>query len=254
MRELRVFFTSVVFFTRIPVPAGVLHDGDLLNEASRYLPVIGLIVGAVSALALWGSSLVLPAAPAVIVSMTVAVLLTGAFHEDGLADTADGFGGGWTVERKLEIMKDSRVGTYGAVTIVLSMLLRYSTLVYMAERSVLAACIALVTVHIGARLAPIVVMGLLSYVRLDETSKVKPIAKELSIVSLLFAVATAVLLSFLIGGTVSVLRLLLVPFISASAAVVFRRHIGGYTGDTLGAAEQLCELGLLCAAVLHVGQ
>ncbi|TVR91914.1 MAG: adenosylcobinamide-GDP ribazoletransferase [Spirochaetaceae bacterium] len=251
MRELRVLLTAVVFFTRVPVPGKLLHDGDLLEEASRYLPFIGLVVGGVSAAVLWAAALILPTPVAVVLSMLAAVLMTGAFHEDGLADTVDGFGGGWTVERKLEIMKDSRLGTYGAIALLMSMLLRYVLILALIESGdMLQGLSVLVTTHIGARLAPVLVMGLLSYVRLDETSKVKPIAKSLSLASFIWAVLGAVLLSFGIGGFEALLRLILVLPTSALCALVFRKHIGGYTGDTLGASEQISELVLLGAALI----
>jgi len=250
MRELRVLLTAVVFFTRVPVPGSLLHNGDLLEDATRYLPFIGVLVGGVSAAVLWAAALVLPVPVAVVLSMLAAVLMTGAFHEDGLADTVDGFGGGWTTERKLEIMKDSRVGTYGAIALVLSMLLRYALLLSLIEyREISGVLAVLVTSHIGARLAPVFVMTMLSYVRLDESSKVKPIAKSIGPLSFIVAVLGAGLLSWGIGGPGAVLRLVLVVPTAALCALAFRRHIGGYTGDTLGASEQVSELMLLGAAL-----
>lgn len=252
MRELRVLLTAVVFFTRVPVPGRLLHSGDLLEDASRYLPFVGVLVGGASAAVLWAAALVLPVPVAVVLSMLAAVLMTGAFHEDGLADTVDGFGGGWTVERKLEIMKDSRVGTYGALALLISMLLRYTLLLSLFEhRGMPGVLTVLITTHIGARLAPVLVMRLLSYVRLDESSKVKPIAKSISPLSLLVAVLGAALLSWGIGGSGALLRLVLVVPTAALCALAFRRHLGGYTGDTLGASEQVAELVLLGVA-LHL--
>ncbi len=251
MRELRVLLTAVVFFTRVPVPGKLLHDGVLLEEATRYLPFVGVLVGGVSAAVMWSAALVLPTPAAVVLSMLAAVLMTGAFHEDGLADTVDGFGGGWNTERKLEIMKDSRLGTYGAIALVMSMLLRYVLILALFESGDMPKGLAvLVTSHIGARLAPVFVMRLLSYVRLDETSKVKPIAKNLSLASFIFAVLGATLLCFGIGGFEALLRLALVLPTAALCAWVFRTHIGGYTGDTLGASEQISELVLLGAALI----
>ncbi len=228
MRELRVLLTAVVFFTRVPVPGKLLHDGNLLDEATRYLPFIGVLVGGVSAAVLWVAIVILPPAAAVVLSLTAAVLMTGAFHEDGLADTVDGFGGSWSTERKLEIMKDSRVGTYGALALVLSMLLRYALMLSLLESGeMLHVLRIIVTVHVGARLAPVFVMNMLSYVRLDETSKVKPVAKSVTPSCFLGAVLGAVLLSFGIGGSGALLRLSLVLPTAALCALVFRTHIGG---------------------------
>ncbi len=252
-REFHVLLSAVGFFSRIPVPHSMVHDGTLLDSATRYLPLVGFLVGAGSAALFWGGALLLPVPAAVILSIAGAVLMTGAFHEDGLTDTADGFGGGWTVERKLEIMKDSRIGTYGAITLLLSMLLRYALLVSVAERASLREAAALiVAVHVGARLGPVLVMLLLRYVRLDETSKVKPVAKAISPSSVLIAAVLATGLTAAVGGTPALVRLAVVPPVAGLCALLFRRHIGGYTGDTLGAAEQLCELALLIATVVAV--
>ena len=252
-RELHVLISAVGFFSRIPVPHSMAHDGSLLDSATRYLPLVGLVVGAMSAAVYWGAALALPVPVAVVLSMGAAVLLTGAFHEDGLTDTADGFGGGWTVERKLEIMKDSRIGTYGAVTLLLSMLLRYSLLVSLAGRASIAEMVSvIVAVHVGARLGPVVVMVALRYVRLDETSKVKPVAKAISPASVLVAVVLATGLTVAAGGVPALLPLAVVPPVAVLCALFFRRHIGGYTGDTLGACEQICELALLTAALVAV--
>lgn len=252
-RELHVFLSAVGFFSRIPVPHSMVHDGSLLDSATRYLPLVGFLVGAMSAAVYGGVALALPIPVAVVLSMGAAALLTGAFHEDGLTDTADGFGGGWTVERKLEIMKDSRIGTYGAITLLLSMLLRYALLVSLSERVSLGeAAAVIVVVHVGARLGPVVVMMVLRYVRLDGTSKVKPVAKAISPASVLVSLVLAAGLTVAVGGVPALLPLAVVPPVALLCARFFHRHIGGYTGDTLGACEQICELALLTAALVVV--
>jgi adenosylcobinamide-GDP ribazoletransferase len=115
-RELEYFFGAVRFFTRLPVPAWVGHSAETLNHSARYFTLVGLIVGLHRRA---GLSCSLPSSSrstlAVLLSMATTLLVTGAFHEDGWADMVDGFGGGWTRERTLEIMKDSRIGSYGAI-------------------------------------------------------------------------------------------------------------------------------------------
>ncbi len=111
-RQLRLLLTAVMFYTRLPVPRWVGHSDDQLNRATVYFPLIGWLVGGVAAGVYWGAAQLWPPLVAVLLSTGAGVLLTGAFHEDGLADTCDGFGGGWTRERILTIMKDSRVGKY----------------------------------------------------------------------------------------------------------------------------------------------
>jgi len=126
--EIQVFFTALMFYTRIPCPAWVNHDEEFLNKATRYFPLIGWIVGGLAALTFYGSSFIFSKEVSILFSFAISVLITGAFHEDGFADVCDGFGGGWTKEKILDIMKDSRVGAYGAIGIVLLFLLKFALL------------------------------------------------------------------------------------------------------------------------------
>ena len=121
--QLNLFWIAVAFFTRIPVPASVEFSQASLNRASRYFPAVGWLTGVLCAAALWLFMQVFPQDVAVVLSIAVSLLLTGCFHEDGLADSSDGMGGGWTREQKLSIMKDSRIGTYGAAALWVSCLL-----------------------------------------------------------------------------------------------------------------------------------
>src|SRR5687768_18089032 len=107
LAELRLLLMAIQYFTRVPMPAWVGHSAENLGSTPRYFPAVGALIGAVGALVLWATSLVLPGPLPVILSTAVTVFMTGAFHEDGLADTFDGLGGGATRERALEIMKDS---------------------------------------------------------------------------------------------------------------------------------------------------
>ncbi|TVQ23798.1 MAG: adenosylcobinamide-GDP ribazoletransferase [Spirochaetaceae bacterium] len=251
--ELRVFLSAVMFYTRIPVKYELVDEDGLLQKATRYLPLIGLMVGAVSALGFYLVSFVAPAGIAAVVAMTLAVLMTGAFHEDGFVDTCDGFGGGWTVEQTLSIMKDSRIGTYGGIGLFLSLLLRFLLIAEIAHAgTAMTAATAIVLSHSLGRLVPVYVIAASSYVRLDETSKVKPVAKGVSVVSV--GIATIVAAAIVFGLT----GLWTVAFAAPAAALVlalmcrvwFHRHIGGYTGDTLGAAEQIGELAVLAVLVV----
>lgn len=123
-KEIDLFLVAMGYFTRIPMPKWVEVDADKLNKASRYFGLVGLLVGLLSAIVFWLTQNWLPAGVSVLLSMVTGVLLTGGFHEDGLADTFDGFGGGWTAEDKLRIMKDSRLGSYGALALMLVLMLK----------------------------------------------------------------------------------------------------------------------------------
>lgn len=249
--ELTLFFIAMGFFTRIPMPAWVKVDGESLNKANRYFGLMGVLVGAISALVYGLSMQFLPISVSIILAMITSVVVTGAFHEDGLADTADGFGGGWLVADKLKIMKDSRIGTYGAVTLLLAILLKFQLLVELALYDPDMLIPALIIGHCLSRVLAASIIFSESYVSEEVGSKSKPLAQNQTFNELLILLVTgAAVLWFsglgamlLLASVLLVLRWLLILF--------FRRQIGGYTGDTLGAAQQVSEI--VCYLVLLGG-
>ncbi len=250
-RELEYFFAAVRFFTRLPVPAWVGHSQAQLDHAARYFPLVGAIVGALGALATEGAALRLPLRLAVLIGMATTMLATGAFHEDGFTDSVDGFGGGWEKKRILEIMKDSRVGSFGVVAIAMMLLAKAEALGAVgAGAAPLRLASVLVAGHALSRLAPTVLMYALEYVREDETSKSKPLAKHLSGGELLVAALFGLAPCLLVGGTQVLIGVGLATVSTILAGRFFLRRIGGYTGDCLGASQQVAELafyvGLLC--------
>ncbi|NMH64923.1 adenosylcobinamide-GDP ribazoletransferase [Shewanella salipaludis] len=247
-RQSDLFFVALGFFTRIPMPSWVEVDGDKLNQASRYFGLVGLCIGLCCAFVFWLSQLWLPAGVAVLLAMIAGVLLTGGFHEDGLADTADGFGGGWCVADKLSIMKDSRLGTYGALALVLALLLKWQLLVELALYAPMVAVWALVLGHCLSRVLAASIIFTETYVRDDDSSKSRPLAQTQGIDELLILLATGLLLLLCLNGVVAFALLIALWLIRCLLVALFRRQIGGYTGDTLGAAQQLAELG--CYLVL----
>jgi len=234
-KQINLFWIAVSFFTRIPVPKSVDYSEQLLNRASRYFPVVGLFIGIITAFCYWAASIVLPENVALILSMLCGILLTGCFHEDGLADVADGFGGGWTVEQKLNIMKDSRLGTYGAAALWFSLTLKF---VLLSQLSFVV--IALIVSHTLSRGIAVLLIQALPYVQLDKASKVKPLAQKLS-VNDIAVIATFCVCAFYLLGTLSAL---LIPALLCTFIALFlwlKRQIGGFTGDALGAAQQISE-------------
>jgi adenosylcobinamide-GDP ribazoletransferase len=174
------------------------------------------------------------------------VLLTGAFHEDGLADAIDGLGGGWTKEQVLAIMVDSRIGSYGAIGLVLALLTKYQALSYQTVTLIPASIIA---GHAISRLCAVLVMATQSYVKTE--GKSKPLATQLSLVELVMATFFGLLpLTFL--AVKYLLALLPVVIVWLWFSIKIKRRIGGYTGDCLGAMQQLTEIafyvGLLASA------
>ncbi len=241
-QELHIFFTAVMFYTRIPCPSWVDHSEDYLNQATRYFPLIGWIVGGTTALLIYGLHFLLPISVVVLLSLAYSVLLTGAFHEDGFADVCDGFGGGWTKDRILEIMKDSRVGAYGAIGMIILLLLKVFVLIELFQIDVMYALKAIVLGHVLSRFSAVTMIFTHEYSRADAKSKVKPIAKKLSKSSLW--ISSFWVIPALLWFQSSWILLVLIPvyIMKMYLAHYFTKWIGGYTGDCLGATQQINEI------------
>ena len=257
IHELRLFFVALQFLTRLPSPRWVGFEPEWLNQSARHFPAVGLLVGALAAFVLVLGDVLFTPAVAVGLSMAATLLLTGAFHEDGWADTCDALGGGASIgrERALVIMKDSRIGTYGAVGLVLMLGLKAATLTALP---LVLAVPALLFAHTTSRAAAVALIRWLPYAGDVEHAKAKPLAQRISGTGLAVALGwvlalclalvwaaqrwseTAVLPSILVGLAVATGG-------AAGCARWFRRRLGGYTGDTLGATQQLTEL--LCLLV-----
>ncbi|MDO8206434.1 MAG: adenosylcobinamide-GDP ribazoletransferase [Gallionella sp.] len=257
LRELRIFLTALQFFTRIPVPAWVGHSAQQLAQASRYFPLTGIVVGALCAAVLMIAAQVLPLTLAVGLSMTAGILITGAFHEDGLSDFADGLGGGFTRDKALAIMKDSRVGAYGAISLILVLLLKYQALTALCgSHSLLFAASALIAAHGFSRLMAASLMLTQRYIRDDDSARAKPAAQQISPVSFIIALLTGIaplILLYVAGAHAFNLFAAVAASLLMRAYLAWRlqKRLGGYTGDCLGAVQQLTELafylGLLAA-------
>ena len=246
-REIRVFFTALMFFTRIPCPNWVDHSEEYLNKASKYFPVVGIIVGAASAFIFWLSQLVFPAEIAVIFSIVASILVTGAFHEDGFADVCDGFGGGWTREKILLIMKDSRLGTFGVIGLGLILLLKWSVLKYFPINTIM---IALISGHAISRLNAVSLIFTDEYARDDDSSKSKPLATKMSSGELVFAILFGIAPLGLFTNIYVLLTLGPLLFVRWYFSRYFKKWIGGYTGDCLGAVQQVSEVVFYLSLIL----
>ena len=245
------------FYARLPLPALPFEvDPHALPDFSRglhLLPLAGALIGGIGAAAFaLAAMLNLGPVIAAIVAIAILVIVTGAFHEDGLADCADGFWGGATRERRLEIMKDSRIGSFGGAALVLSLMLRAAALAILAERGDIGvACAALISVAAFSRVCGLLPLTLLTPARADGAgaSALRPSLPNV-VVALLVAGALAGLLA-LAGG----LPLLALPAMAAGllgagvVTAIAQVKIGGQTGDVAGAAQQLAEIGFLLALV-----
>lgn len=252
LHQLRLFFIALQFFTRIPIPAWVGFDAAWLHQASRYFPAVGWVVGAVSASVYIAAAQWWPNAIAILLSMIAGILLTGAFHEDGFADVCDGFGGGMTAQRTLDIMKDSRVGAFGAIGIFLMLLSKFALLFSLPLVLVVPA---LLIAHPLSRLLSCSLIWLLSYAR-DE-GKAKPLAQHMSSNEFGLACLTVIIPAgaILLWQPVVVERLLPALILMLLAAFwmarLFVRKIGGYTGDCLGAVQQVTEVAFYLGLLAH---
>lgn len=243
--ELRLFFIALQFFTRVPVPRAVGFAPDWLNQSARYFPAVGMVVGAVAVAVWWAAARVFPATVAVGLSMAATLLLTGAFHEDGFADTCDGLGGAVSRERALAIMKDSRIGAYGAIGLVMMFGLKAATLAAMPPPLIVAA---LLFAHSASRAAAASLIRWLPYAGDIEHAKAKPLAQRISAAGLAVAWAWVAALFGLLAVAQPAwlaplsLAALLVGLGTWACARWLRARLGGYTGDTLGATQQITEL------------
>jgi len=265
--QIRLFFTALMFYTRIPVPGWVGFSSEQLNRATGYFPLVGVFVGMAGALVYMLSCLLLgSAAPAgpfpsvssmlpVLLCMLATILITGAFHEDAIADFCDGFGGGTDKASILSIMKDSRMGAFGAIGLVMCLLLRGALLMHIPPGAFFAVFLA------GNALSRLSAVGLIytaRYVRQDGSGKSKPVGEQHGAATWITAVLSALLPVVVIclylpgevalasDGPALLLRFGMILPLLGTTLYLFRRYvvrkIGGYTGDVLGALQQISEL------------
>ena len=238
MREQwRAFLIAVQFFTRIPIKFNAFDVAEL-NKGVPFFPLVGIVVGLVAAVVYSLSKQELPLSLSVTLSMIATLMLTGAFHEDGLADMADGFGGGWEKPQVLSIMVDSRLGSYGAIALLMALLTKHQSLVSLTHSFI---PMSLVAGHAVSRLFSVLTMQQLNYVK--STGKSKPLATKVTqmqlIIALVFGIAPLLLLPAYCW-----LALLPCWLMWKWLVRLMQRKIGGYTGDCLGGVQQVTEITL----------
>ncbi len=227
-----------MFFTRIPCPKWVDYSPEILNKSTRYFSLVGIIVGSFSALTYWSASFILPENIAVVLSMIATIWLTAAFHEDGFADVCDGFGGGWTKDEILIIMKDSRLGTYGTVGIISILAVKFLALTTLSNQLI----IILIAGHSISRFVSTALLYFYPYVRDDISSKAKPMAHALQLSSLIINGIIGITPLFFYNSYWIFLTLI-PPFASMLLlGRFFKKWIGGQTGDCAGATQQVAEV------------
>ena len=263
MQEWKVFLTAVMFLTRIRVPENITHDPAYLHRAPKYFPLVGWIVGGISLLIFLVFDRYVSTEIGILASIIATILITGAFHEDGFADTCDAFGGGWTREKILAIMKDSRLGSYGVIGLICILLARFlllrelpryapdlahpSSNIFFNYRYFLLTVLA---AHSLSRLMPLFLIRFSSYVTETESSKSKSVAQAtLSSGELLLASVFALLPFIFLSGHF-LLAILPVLYATYEMNAYFKKWIGGYTGDCLGAVQQVSEVVFYLGVIL----
>jgi adenosylcobinamide-GDP ribazoletransferase len=241
------FRAALALLTRIPLPAAPDDAGQPFDyrQAAKVFPLVGAGIGAAGGVVLvLGNALGLPALVAVCLAIAATVALTGALHEDGLADTADGFGGGATVTRKLEIMADSRIGTFGAVAVTLSIVLRISTLAALLPAGGLRAAAALIAAETASRGAMVKLWHDLPAARpggmADRAGPPDNRATFFAIASALVIVAAAIVPTFGLWAALTGTAALIA--VGVGCALLFLNQIAGQTGDALGASQQVTAI------------
>jgi adenosylcobinamide-GDP ribazoletransferase len=254
MNGNRELLNALRFMTIVPVPSSdAAIAPDWLSRCVKYFPVVGIGIGLASAVVLLLADRIWGPVVASLLAVAASIIVTGALHEDGLADSADGLGGGSSVEKRLAIMKDSRIGTYGTLALAFSLSLRVTAL---AEMPAWTAAAALISAHAAARITPVFVMNALPYA--GDTAAMKVSYNEASVSAhdrgfALLVVLSALLPLALVSIPSVVSGLLLGAALAAAVALWARKRINGYTGDVLGAIEQVFEIGFLLgvAAVIR---
>ena len=264
---IRHYLLAIQFFTRIPVTgrlaAWVGYSPAMLRASAAHFPGVGVLVGGLVA----GLSMLLMAAlskegqypsqlvmVAAVLGTVFSVMLTGAFHEDGLADVADGLGGSQNRERALEIMKDSRVGAFGAIAITLILLTKVSLLALIGAVNPLAMCVSIFAAHVVSRTWPLLLIRLLPHVGDIGNSKSKPLADQISLKSLTIAFLWLIL--SIAGVFIAYDAIYLIASIVVSLVALlymwrlFSKRLQGFTGDCLGATQQVCELAFYLGTAL----
>lgn len=263
MQALRHYLLAVQFFTRIPVTGRLAdwvgYSPAMLRASAAHFPGIGWLAALLATGVYGGLHWALapnPFAPAVaaVLSTVATVLMTGGFHEDGLADVADGLGGSAQRERALDIMKDSRIGAFGAMALVLALLSKLALLALLGAHSLAVALSALVGAHVLSRLWPLFIVRSLPHVGDTARSKSKPLADQISGGALATAVVWCFVPLALVWHAQSAIFLIASSALSAAAAAWmarwFARRLQGFTGDCLGATQQVSEIGFYLGAAL----
>ncbi len=232
--------------TRLPMPA-VPYSAEAMAESAAYFPLVGLLVGGCAALVRIVLRTHLPASLAVLAVLLTTVLLTGALHEDGMADAADAFGAGGAREKILQILKDSRIGSYGALALIFSVGARYVLLLSLPESRFTAYAIC---AHVLCRWTALPLAMWLPAAN-DGVGQGSKLAGQVPLRTLMIGSALAALICFPLLRAHLIAPLLVSGLVVVLTGIYYKRRIGGITGDCFGATNQLTEIAVYLCGVIH---
>ncbi len=237
---LRHLAAATMYLTRLPLPARLTNDNPPVSEIAPYFPLVGMMVGSIGAAVAYISASVFPLEIAILLSMAATIYLTGAFHEDGFADVCDGFGGGWEKDRILAIMKDSRVGSFATVGVILILALKYQALIHIPVNELVKSMIA---GHAISRAMPVVMSCFMVNVReTNMRTDEKPMFQSQTLLQGAVALVFGLLPMIVLHDKAVYWSLVPLFAVTVLMARFFKRWIGGYTGDCCGAVQQVTEV------------
>lgn len=238
--EIKALLTAFLTYSRLRFFTINNITSDIMASSVKYLPYVGLVVGIFSYLVYYIAHFAFSNQTSIIFSMICSIMLTGAFHEDGFADVCDGFGGGWNKEQILRIMKDSSVGAFGAIGLIIILLLKFSLL---NDINLNIFAVTIISAHTISRFSPIIIVLFFDYSESQNgASKSRFANRSITFMSSIISIIPAISVSFLYGRLIyltTILPIIIIPFI---LGLYFRKKIGGYRGDCLGAVQQISEI------------
>ncbi len=246
--EFTYFLAALQVLTRLPLPTQDGFSAAWLERSVKYFPLAGVCAGALCAAVLWICSALWSEPLPALLAVAAGIALTGGLHEDGLADFFDALGGA-TTEARLAIMKDSRIGAYGALALGIGIAIKVLAL---AALPVSAGVAAIIAAHAGGRFATVAVISTLPYAGELAAAKIKPLGSDLTAADVFVAAGIAILPNLLIPWSMALAALSAGSIAAVLQAILARRLLGGYTGDVLGAAEQCFEIAFLLGAAAAI--
>jgi adenosylcobinamide-GDP ribazoletransferase len=242
---IRRFLIAIQFLTRLSVTRSLNSSETDIGKATAFFPLVGVIVGGGAALVFFGLQRILPLSASVLLAIIFTAFVTNGFHEDGLADSFDGFGGGWTKERVLEIMRDSRIGTYGTLALIFLILGKFTFLSSLPSSQIWRW---LIVAHTAARWTTLPLCAWLPYARAEGQGKL--VAKQVGVVEIVTGTLTLLLVCLLLPWQATFVALPVTLLVTLFSGLYFRTRLQGMTGDCLGATNQLTEGALYLTALI----